>query len=233
MAVMATNSKEKQREYNKRRGKQSRGWAFIWYPEMFPLAMLIALLDGLHLEYFVSPLHDQDVDAEGKPKKAHRHVMVMWPTAVGAGRAHQAFSSIGVTAPPECLESCRGYARYLAHMDDHDKHRYDERDIIAGGGAVWASVALDADDATDMILDEVCDWIDENGVTSYRALCRYARTCRVEWKHDVYRHTIFLTRYMRSYEYEMTSGFVSGDAGGDEGAAVNVDGGDDGGEAQA
>lgn len=203
---MATNSKEKQREYNKRRGLQSMAWAFIWYPEMGTLATLIALLDALHLKYFISPLHDSDTNADGTPKKAHYHVMVMWPTAVGLARAKRAFASCGVTAPPENIETVRGYARYLAHMDDHDKHRYDERDIIAGGGAVWLEVALDKDDATDAILDEVCDWLDEQGVDSYRDLCRYARQVRPDWKHVVYRNTIFIKAYMRSVEYDRAQG---------------------------
>lgn len=64
---MATNSKEKQREYEARRGVRTRGWACIVYPESAPDGWMDALREQ-HLQMLISPLHDSDVTADGEPK---------------------------------------------------------------------------------------------------------------------------------------------------------------------
>lgn len=202
---MATNSKEKQREYDKKRaGKRSRVWACIVYPESAP-ADWLEQLKGLHLRVLVSPLHDRDVDAEGNPKKPHYHVLIIFEAPVALSTAKQSFSVVGYTGQPEQVNSARGYARYLLHMDDHDKFPYFQDPackVMEIGGASWSSIALDEAEELDRILDEIEDWIDEQGVTSYRVLCAYARSERPEWKHVVRTHTIHCKAYLRSMEYD-------------------------------
>ena len=198
---MATNSKEKQREYEARRGVRMRGWACIVYPESAPDGWMDALREQ-HLQMLISPLHDSDVTADGEPKKPHYHVLAMFENPTQANTAQKVFEVAGVTAPPEAVRSIKAYARYLVHMDDHDKHRYSDSDVVEIGGASWAAVALDEHEERDRILSEVEDWLDEQGVDSYRALCRYARANKPEWLHVVRTSTMHLLGYVRSGAWE-------------------------------
>lgn len=190
--------KESKAKYEeKRKGMRTRAWACIVYPESAPEDW-IDRLKTAHIETLISPLHDSDVLANGEPKKAHFHVLALFPNPVQEGAAKRYFSLIGVTAPPEMVNNAKGYARYLVHMDDHDKYRYSEEDVRCLCGADWKSVALDAADAEDRILDEIENWVDTSGCVSYAALCRYARHERPDWKRTVRTHTIHLVGFMKS-----------------------------------
>ena len=126
----------------------------------------------------------------------------MFENPVAEKQAREVFAAAGVTAPPEQVRSIKAYARYLVHMDDHDKHRYRDSDVVEIGGASWASVALDEHEERDRILTEIEDWLDEQGVDSYRALCRYARANKPEWVHVVRTSTIHLLGYVKSGVWE-------------------------------
>lgn len=193
--------KEAQRRADAKRSQRSRGWACIVYPESAPDGWRDALAEA-HIEMLVSPLHDSDVTADGKPKKPHYHVLAMFESPVQAKTAKEAFDRAGVTMPPELVSSIKGYARYLIHLDDHDKHRYDAADVDALGGASWGAVALDEADETDRIIDEIEAFIDEYNVVSLVALARYARAERPEWKRTIRRNTIYLTAYLKSIAWE-------------------------------
>lgn len=53
---------------------RTRNFATVVYPESAP-ADWLDIINDLHIPCFVSPLHDQDLDAKGKPKKPHYHVV--------------------------------------------------------------------------------------------------------------------------------------------------------------
>lgn len=200
--------KAAQKRYNEKRKTQKdkqrvRSWACIVYPESAPADWLEAL-KGNHVQALVSPLHDSDVTATGEPKKPHYHVMLMFDNPVPESKARGIFETIGVTAPPEKLQSTKAYARYLVHMDDHDKHRYRDQDVMELCGASWAGVALDEAEEKDRLLDEIEDYIDEYSVVSYRALLQYARHSRPEWKRVIRSNTIHLTNYVKSLAWEET-----------------------------
>lgn len=201
---MANNSAEKQRIYDARRGLRGRGWAFIMYPESAPENWIESLRDA-HMEILISPLHDKDVTATGEPKKPHHHVMLIFDAVVTEKKAKNVLEKVGVTQPPELLKSVKAYARYLVHMDDHDKYRYREKDVLELGGAVWSHYALDEGEEADRIMTEVEDWLDEQGVDSYRALCRYARAYRPDWIHVIRRSTYHLTHYVKAMTWEEES----------------------------
>lgn len=185
----------------KRKGLRTRSWACIVYPESAPEDW-IERLKSAHIETFISPLHDSDVTATGERKKPHFHVLAFFPSPVPAVTAMEYFQLAGVTAPPEMVKNARGYARYLVHLDDHDKHRYDEAKIICLSGADWKAAALDDGEAADQTLDEIEDWIDKSGCVSYAALCRFARCNRPDWTHTIRTHTIHLTALMKSILWE-------------------------------
>ena len=54
---------------------RARAWTFIVYPESAPENWR-DVLDGFHLQWACSPIHDRDVNATGEPKKAHWHILL-------------------------------------------------------------------------------------------------------------------------------------------------------------
>lgn len=199
---MANNSKEVQKKADaKRAGMRARGWACIIYPESAPNGWIDSLRDA-HIPTLISPCHDQDKRGNGEEKKPHYHILAMWDNPVSEGAAKSYFLRAGVSAPPEKVDTLKGYARYLIHMDDHDKHRYSESDIIAISGASWAGVALDESEEINATLDEIEDFIAECNCTSYFALCRYARAERPAWTRVIRKNTIHLTALLKSLQWE-------------------------------
>ena len=56
---------------------RTRTWTFVIYPESAPLNWRDKL-DGLHIEWVESPLHDKDLNASGEAKKPHIHILLLF-----------------------------------------------------------------------------------------------------------------------------------------------------------
>ena len=75
-----------QRKYDaKRAGERTRGYATIVYPESAPADWKEILAD-LKIQVLISPLHDQDVNPTGEPKKPHYHIMLIFEGPKAAHR---------------------------------------------------------------------------------------------------------------------------------------------------
>jgi len=106
---------------------KKRYWAFVLYPESAPENWR-EILQQTGLQCVISPLHDKDIDADGKPKKAHHHIILAYsgPTTYNAVRT----LTESLKQPiPQALEQVRGYYRYLTHKDNPEKAQYSEDDI--------------------------------------------------------------------------------------------------------
>ena len=55
----------------------SRGWLTEIYPES-ELAGWRETLSYMGMQAVIGPLHQYDVNANGKPKKPHYHVLLLW-----------------------------------------------------------------------------------------------------------------------------------------------------------
>lgn len=111
---------------------KKRQWAFVAYPESMP-GNWLEILMATGLPCAVSPLHDKDVEADGTPKKAHRHILLSWqgPTSFSVAKR----ISDKLNAPrPIPLEAVRGYYRYFTHKDNPEKYQYSESEIICLNG---------------------------------------------------------------------------------------------------
>lgn len=62
-------------ETKKSNEKRTRNWWFVLYPDSAPNNWK-AILNDLHIQYYVSPLHDKDINPDGEMKKPHWHVIV-------------------------------------------------------------------------------------------------------------------------------------------------------------
>lgn len=155
-----------------------RNFATVVYPESAPVDWQ-QILAGHFVPAFISPLHDQDTNPTGEPKKEHYHVMIMFEGKKSDDQAREIFDSIGGVGC-ERVKSIRGYARYLCHLDNPEKAQYMPDDVRQLCGADYAStigLAIDKYKA----IDEIMDYIDDNHIISYRDLLQYARKERRDW----------------------------------------------------
>lgn len=206
---MATNSKSVQRKADeKRAGKRARAWTAMVYPDSAPADWLDILRNQL-VECLVSPLHDKDVLPTGEPKKPHWHVVLAFKNPATYEKACEVFELIGAVVPPEReakVKDFRQMARYLCHMDQPDKHRYDMQDVISIGAIDYATLCMSAADE-DAILDEIYEAMDEYFLESYPAVVRFTKAKHPEWKPLVYRKFVRqIAEYAKGLHYEGKQG---------------------------
>ena len=98
---------------------RTRNFATVVYPESAPDNWQ-EILSEQFVPAFISPLHDNDLNPTGEVKKPHYHVMIMFDSVKTREQAQDIFNLIGGVGC-EIVQSLRGYARYLCHLDNPDK----------------------------------------------------------------------------------------------------------------
>lgn len=157
---------------------RKRNFATVVYPESAPDNWLDILSD-LHIPSFVSPLHDMDTNPDGEIKKAHYHVMIMFDSVKTVDQAKDIFQKIGGVGM-EDIQSQRGYARYLCHLDNPEKYQYNSEDVKCLCGADYNDViSLVTDKYT--AIREMLEFCKQNGVVSFSDLLEYASVNRYDW----------------------------------------------------
>lgn len=167
---------------------RTRNFTALLYPDCVNTPEnWLQILGELQIPMFISPLHDKDVTISGEPKKPHYHIILMFEGKKSIEQAKEIFSLVGAVPPPEIqgkssikVQSIRGAARYLCHLDNPDKALYDVDNVVSFGGADYSAIIGLAIDKYKAI-DEIMDYCDENGVYSYRDLLQYCRKQKRDW----------------------------------------------------
>lgn len=182
-------------------GKRYRNFATVVYPESAPEGW-IDILSDLHIPSFISPLHDSDINPTGDKKKPHYHVMIMFEGVKTLEQAAEVFTQIsGVGC--EVVQSLRGYARYLCHLDNPDKFQYDPEQVRALCGADFYGIIGLAIDRYKAI-DEMCDFCLENCIVAYSDLADYCRKERFEWWRILCDNgTYVMKEYLKSHRWKI------------------------------
>lgn len=157
---------------------RTRNFATVVYPESAPERWQ-SILEQEFVPAFISPLHDSDINPFGEKKKEHYHVIIMFDNVKTAEQAKDIFDKIGGVGC-ERVNSIRGYARYLCHLDNPEKFQYKQEDVRCLCGADFSSTIGLATDKY-KALAEMQDFCDKYDVLSYYALCQYARMNRYDW----------------------------------------------------
>ena len=178
---------------------RTRNYATVVYPESAPDNWK-DILSQLFVPAFISPLHDSDLNPTGEIKKPHYHVMLMIEGVKTKEQVQSVFNSIGGVGC-EVVQSVRGYARYLCHLDNPEKHRYSESDVCSLSGADYRSVIGLASDKY-KALGEMQDFCEQYNVMSFYLLSKYARSHREDW----YRilcdcGAVFMREYLKSRKW--------------------------------
>lgn len=182
---MAKNSKEVQQKADeKRAGQRTRNWTCVVYPtEGNPPAPADwrDIIDQEHIEWIESPLHDKDTNADGTPKRAHKHVLLMFETMKTFEQVKEITDKLNAPIPQKC-NGTKGLVRYMAHLDNPEKAQYSKSEIIPHGGADVAQFLEISASMRYDIVAQMMDFCEENGIIEMRDLLRYARReKRDEW----------------------------------------------------
>lgn len=147
---------------------KKRNWAMVLYPESAPEDWREQLrLSGLQVA--ISPLHDKDVNADGEPKKAHHHVILVYGSPTTYNNVKALCDRLNQPIP-QPLEQVRGYYRYLTHEDNPEKAQYSKSDIqTLNGFDIREFVELTKSEVT-KAKREILQLIRDNGITEYADL---------------------------------------------------------------
>lgn len=190
--------------------KRTRNFASVVYPESAP-SDWEERLAKFKIPAFISPLHNMDVDPfaydeDGnqidKPKKSHYHVMIMFDSVKTIEQATEVFEAIGGVGV-EIVNSVRGYARYLCHLDNPEKYQYDKGFVKSLYGADYDEIIGLALDRYIAIREMIC-FCRENGIYSYAELFRFAMDNRQDWFRVLCDNgTIVVKEYLKSSSWEI------------------------------
>lgn len=165
-----------ERKYDqKKREVRGENWMIIVYPESVPDGWL-DVLNELHVQITISPLHDSDVNADGELKKPHYHVLLMFESMKSLSQMKEIADALNAPAPQK-QDSKRGAARYQCHLDNPEKAQYSVDDVLCLGGADYRLIISMANDKYEVI-SELLDWIDANTEIHRWAFSAVLRWCR-------------------------------------------------------
>lgn len=178
---------------------RQRNWSFILYPESAHQNWS-DLLDDLHIQWIRSPLHDQDLTDDGQPKKSHYHIALIFDGKKSYDQIEQITDMLSCPHP-QYVQSLPGLVRYMAHLDNKDKHQYDVADIIGHGGADVSSYLKPTTTDKYALLREIVSFVRQKDIIEYSDLVEYAM---IERPDDWFplladTSTVFINSYITSF----------------------------------
>ena len=155
-----------------------RNWTIVVYPESAPENWR-DLIDQWHIEWVESPLHDKDINANGEPKKAHYHVLLMF----GGVKSYE--QVLDLIQPLKCpiptkVHNAKSLVRYMAHLDNPDKAQYSISDIVSHGGVDVADLLKPSSGERYSYIKEMQLWCNENNIVEFCDLFNYAASERFD-----------------------------------------------------
>lgn len=183
---------------------KGRNWAFVVYPESLP-KNYEEIITNTGLPMAFSPLHDKDLDPNGEPKKPHYHVICYYENTTTSKNVKE-----NVTDPlngtiPIKLESMVGMYRYHLHLDNPEKHQYDDRDRTFYNGFDVQKVDSLSYTEVNKVLQQIQYMIQEESITEYSDLLDILLDNELFTLWDVARnHTLLLNTYIRSRRFKTT-----------------------------
>lgn len=178
-----------------------RNFATVVYPESAPENWKQIIADE-KTPVFISPLHDKDTNPNGEPKKPHYHVVWANDGKKSKSQAIEFFSKFGGVGC-EVVQSIRGYARYLCHLDNPEKAQYNTEDVISYGGLDYsATIGLPTDKYK--AIREMMAFCRENQVYSYAFLLEYSAENQYDWFRVLCDSgSVVMKEYLKSRQWEV------------------------------
>lgn len=171
-------------------------WTFIVYPESAPKNWQ-EVLDGYHIPWVSSPLHDKDINATGEPKKPHWHILLSFAGKKAYRQILSITETIKGTIPQVCRDK-KGLIRYFTHRDNSEKAQYDLKDIETHGGFDLEEYLKPTASECMRLQDEMIEWCFKNNIMEFWVLKIYALRERPDWSAELSRSCFQITQFLKS-----------------------------------
>lgn len=206
---MPYKDKEKARAAKKKYDQTKREvrgevWALVGYPESLPDDWY-SILDELHIQVLISPLHNKDVNADGEVKKPHFHIVLIFESLKSYSQVLEIANKLNCPVPQK-QDSKRGIARYLCHLDNPEKAQYEVDDVVTLGGADYRALISMASDKYEVV-GEIIDWLEANPSVhrwSFARLLHWSRLNNEKWFRGLCDNCAWVVKeYLQSRYWEM------------------------------
>lgn len=156
----------------------------------------------MHIPYVLSPWHDKDVNkSTGEIKKAHKHGALFFETLKSYSQVSDLLKDkLNSPAHVEVVMSPKGMYDYFTHAENPDKSPYNIEDIESGCG--FELDKFIAEQATDEFLNDIIDLIEENHITEFEDLVKYARENNYLLLSLIIDKTYFFARFIDSKRFK-------------------------------
>ena len=193
--------KRADRKYEtKKREVRGENWMVMGYPDSLP-ENWVSVLDDLHIEITISPLHDQDINADGTPKKPHYHILLIFESLKSLSQVRDIANALNAPLPQK-MDSKRGAARYQCHLDNAEKAQYCIEDVRELGGADYRALISMSRDKYEVV-GEIIDWCVETNCHSFARLLNYARENNEKWFRGLCDNCAWVIKeYLKSAKWE-------------------------------
>lgn len=150
---------------SKNKDQRARSWTFPLYPESAPENWR-EILDGYHVPWVESPLHDKDINPDGELKKAHWHIVLFFDGKKSFEQIKEITDALNAPIPQKTANA-KGLVRYLIHMDNPEKYQYKREEIVCHCGAEideYFSLSLSSRRA---VLWEIIEFIQDSRIENF------------------------------------------------------------------
>lgn len=190
---------------------RTRNWTFVLYEDSAPDNWR-EILDDLHIEWIESPWHDKDVNADGLPKKKHKHITLLFGGVKSYEQVKEVSDKLNSPIPQRC-HNVKAMVRYMAHLDNPEKAQYSVSDIKAHGGVDLAELLRPSSSERYTLLREMIDYVRSAGVTEFQDLVDYASLERFDDWFPLLcdNSSYFIGQYIKSQRHRKLLGNVEED----------------------
>ena len=152
-------------EKEKYKDNRARTWTSIVYPESAPENWK-EILDGYHVPWVESPLHDKDINPDGSVKKAHWHVILLFDGKKSYEQVKELTDAINAPIPQKTANT-KGLVRYLIHMDNPEKYQYKRDEIVCHSGADVDEYFALSSSSRRAVLREMTEFIKDSEIDNF------------------------------------------------------------------
>lgn len=181
---------------------RSRNWATIIYPESCPDYM--EKIGGMVITGFLSPLHSDPGEDEKTERKPHFHLLVKFSSVKSQDQVLSIFQAAGFVGA-ERISDFRSYARYLCHLDQPLKKKYDIDQVVSFGGLDYREIIQASADKYKIISEMIqfCEQEPELIKDSFANLTKYAiDQGKIDWFRALCDNAAYImTSYLQSLHW--------------------------------
>ena len=158
---------------SKNKDQRARTWTSVVYPESAPENWR-EILDGYHVPWVESPLHDKDVNPDGEVKKAHWHIILFFDGKKSFEQVKEITDALNAPIPQKTANP-KGLVRYLIHMDNPEKYQYKREEIVCHCGAEIDEYFALSSSSRRVVFGEMVDFIMDSEIDNYADFLLYCR----------------------------------------------------------